>query len=412
MNVRNFSDLDDILIDASENDDNYQNSGYEYDEDFEQEESPAKDQAKLQRQARSNFDDTNFGGDNHDEDYTLDQGEQQATFTEFEAVIDLKEIVDPNEDQDELTSDNASPKLLDAPEKKLDVLIEINVPSPDDKMNSFELQGEIEAVTENTFVNQLNRSNVPPRPNVITSRNEYIGNKNQFSHVRKVSDDDGTFILNQQKKKINNGISGSGTDSCKGKEENVHTLQEMIEIAAEKISIKNIAMSSLASRAIPVPAIQLGISNGHNRDLFGISYYNPDYDSAVEMMQKKLIHNPSLTHEGYNSTHARSSSYRGSNDNPYDNDQQNLNRNSDSRKTFTNNDHTALLKDKSFTPNRQTTTLESHRGEETVISLIEEINTEKENLQLLRLGVDRNMLCNKSEEIHSSFLRDLIGKVV
>jgi hypothetical protein len=421
MNVRNFSDLDDILIDASENDDYYQNSGYEYDEDvFEQEESPTKDQAKGLGQLKSNFDDIDSGGDNNDQDYTLDQEEQQAAFIEFEDDVDLKDITDPDEDQDGVTNDNGPLKLLDVEEKKNAVLIDIDVPSVDDRRNYSELQGERKVVTQNSFVNQSSESNVV-KPTVITSRSEYMGNKSQFSHVRKVSGDDGAFILNQQKKNIDNRVSVNGTNGSK--EEKIHSLQEMIEIAAERISTKNKAISSVASRAIPVPAIQLGISNGQNRDLFGIPYYNPDYDSALEMMEKKIIHNTSPIHEGYDSNHARSSSYRSnekmdmtdkpiirrnSNNNQYFSNNQNLNRNSDSKNLSKNSESyglTALPLGSSFAR-------DAYNEKGIVTSLLEEINNEKENLQLLRLGVDRNMLCDKSEEIYSSFLSDLIGKVI
>lgn len=427
MNVRNFSDLDDILIDASENDDYYQNSGYEYDEDvFEQEESPTKDQLKAPGKLKSNFNDIDSGGGTNDQDYTLDQEEQQTAFIEFEDVVDLKDNTDPDEDQNGKTESNGPVKLLDVEEKKCADLIELDVPSVSYRRDYSELQRERKVVAQNFIVNQSSESKL--KPTVITSRNEYLGNKSQFSHVRKVSGDDGAFILNQQKKNIDNRVSDSGTDNSK--EEKIRSLQEMIEIAAERISTKNKAISSVASRAIAVPAIQLGISNGQNRDLFGIPYYNPDYNSALEMIQKKILHNTSSFHKGYDPNHARSSSYRSnekmdmtdkpilrrnSDDNQYFGDNLNINRKIDSKnfpKNRESNGLTPLPHGNTFAPDRQTLTRDVHKEEGTMTSLLEEINNEKENLQLLRLGVDRNMLCDKSEEIYSSFLSDLIGKVI
>jgi hypothetical protein len=293
---------------------------------------------------------------------------------------------------------------------------------------------------------------------------QYIKNKSQFSQVQPVSDKE-TLILSRkqlEKKAEKTGKTGKNVGGdTEQREDMIHALQEMLLVAADRIEVRNSAIDSVAARSVVIKSTRSGLSNQQARrimnppadaDVFGIPDYDPDYDCALEMMQTNLLPYHKEESEGDRDRPENKGVYLKSNTPYHNKDKADEDYSSSSSHKENKNNETLFIRsfnlktqdyeyvkapqknqgrdqgrdqgrnqgrDQSIDQGRDRSRDSRDRdqgrdqgrdhGQEVAKTLMEEMRERDEIRDLLRLGVDRNMLSDKSEEIHSSFLRDLLG---
>jgi hypothetical protein len=258
------------------------------------------------------------------------------------------------------------------------------------------------------------------------------------------------------------------------KRENIiKSLEEMLLIAADRVEVRSSAVSQVASRAIHIPSTDCGMTRRDadrimagptGSRVYGIPDHDPDYDCAFEMegdnrmplkpsssassqlgaprsictvrtgsladrpeevprsnsryeMLSRLLPDPDLKRDGGRCTLAAESSSEGKTDlagikNSFRSDLH-----------FLQDEQIGIGKRAaSHAPKAERSPLPAaraapqpaaavpavHRGAADMV--LDDIREGKVTADLLRLGVDRVMLSKRSEEMHCTFLSDLLGE--
>jgi hypothetical protein len=296
-------------------------------------------------------------------------------------------------------------------------------------------------------------------------------NKNQFSSVKRISGND-EFILKQLIKQKKEGSSSHNITSDMKRENIIKSLEEMLLIAADRVEVRSAAASQVAGRAIHIPSTDCGMTR-RNADrimvgptgsrVYGIPDYDPDYDCAFEMegdnrmplkpsssfsshlgaprsigtvrtgpfadrleevprssthyeMLSRLLPDPNLKRDGGEGTLEAESSSEGKTDL------------ASMKKSF-GPDFNYLQAQpigigKRIASHAPKAERAPHLAAKTVLQpaaavpsvhrgaadmVLDDIREGKVTADLLRLGVDRDMLSKRSEEMHCTFLSDLLG---
>ena len=431
MNVKSITDLDDILINETE--------PY-HDDDFDEESPPPKSNVSIQSKK-------------NDAEYDEDVFEADESSSEVHSL----------EEREEIWEDEIAPQVA-PPTPIADTVAAVAVPPSEvihvpsfahftpatpENITSSSSRRAAETIIEagltvrndpQTAWPETQPSNVSsrlilpePAPPVFTHL-RMTGQKGldcRVSHVHLVSEEE-RFLLNSGlNMKTNRQKTKSSTTE---REDTLRALEEMLLVAAERVEKRVASEQMLSSRSVPIAGgwVVPEIPNTKNPLSFvgenlGIPDYDPDYDVAVEMAQRRLIqppyHHRSIpkgSHGGQNFAHTTTNS---SSSHPNVPSSSNLigavtvirNNNNDSeefvRTTLAQEERrqrreketssVALRNTASFTGS----TLDAREMAE---KLIDDINDQKVSSELLRLGINRPQLQDQSEAIYSTFLSDIM----
>ena len=338
-------------------------------------------------------------------------------------------------------------------------------PVADFKLSGADCMKECSTAQQNKQVVDISSAQLEI-PKVITiCQNPLVGNniknKSQFSSVKKASIEDARILDYLRRKNDALSMSGKEKGGIRGLklEHDKHSPHKMVPKETNSVDARSAAVTRTAGRALHIPTTDHGMSKSTVKKIMskpvecsvcGIPDYDPDYDCALEMMQNQNQWNPlgpSNKHgkpELFNShnigimPHSQGPRFqfdlsRQKSDFAEDTvcyvRQEVITKPStdESGRKFDQNvlDLPNFESDKIIESNRigATTTIGiqnenkrippsmpvsvAHRGAADMV--MDEIREGKITSNLLRLGVDRDMLSSKCEEIHCSFLSDLLG---
>ena len=448
MNVRSFADLGDILIDTSQNISYNSTLNNSYDEDLFETEAPQREQLRT---AERRFSDTSiaetpldYSGDFEADEVLLPSSSEDMQESDLhlrlQSSIKNQNVVDSSYQVLNVVENQVSgqgPEIsmgssTDVGIAEIEILQSIQRPASTAIGNLFEVS-DLKTVSRhlpNAAI--INRS---------MTAGKYLGNHIQFSSVRIASKEDTAVLDKTRKQKEVNKQTSPKRDS---REDIIHSLEEMLLLAAQRIEVRSAAVSQVASRAVRVTTTNTGMSRNQAKqimfapddaEIYGIPDYDPDYDCAMEMMEGNMFPHPLPVHSYGTVQEAPSSSSRNRSRSDEDatadltmnnppavmpTDRRAPERNSgfnvlggNVRRSSVNEtlQHTSYQKPPIKAPIINPA-VPSRAFAGSVDSLLEEIREERIDSDLLRLGVDRHMLAAKSVEIHSSFLSDLLGKCI
>jgi hypothetical protein len=294
---------------------------------------------------------------------------------------------------------------------------------------------------------------------VVINHNSAVGLnlvKNQFSRVKKVSEKDFEMLVQLKRRSKQTNAPRQRNDAQYVRRMD-GSLCHPLPVAVSQIEERSKAVSLVASRAIHVANADYGIDkktadrvmcNADRLRVYGIPDYDPDYDCACEMKDQNVT--PSLPRE---LLLQRSENVYLSQDR--DQESKGLSRASSARSNYSPSNEVLSRSLNSEIPKR-TYDDSAHSAEEKAIKaakcategmpfyqseysgkdsvgvssirsntaairrpvayrgaadmVLDDIREGRVTSNLLRIGVDRDMLKSKSEEIHSSFLADLLGE--
>ena len=270
----------------------------------------------------------------------------------------------------------------------------------------------------------------------------------RVSHVQLVSEEERYVLTSGLHTKTNRKPTKSSTNE---REDTLRALEEMLLVAAERVEKRVASEHMLSSRSVPVVGgwVVPQLPNAKDPLSFvganvGIPDYDPDYDVAVEMAQRRLIQpsyhttlsqphgnsrgGTNLTTIATSSSSSSSSSSSGNHNVPSssssnlvvggvtvikNNNYDNHHNDSEEfvRTTLAQQERRQRReKESSSFPPHSTasftgTTVDAR---EMAQKLIDDINDQKVSSELLRLGINRPQLQDQSEVIYSTFLSDIM----
>lgn len=296
-------------------------------------------------------------------------------------------------------------------------------------------------------------------PLVVINHNSAVGLnlvKSQFSCVKTVSEKD-FEILEQLKRRTKQTNAPRQSNDTQYVRRMDGSLCHPLPAAVNQIEGRSRAVSLVASRAIHVANADYGIDrktadrvmcNADRLRVYGIPDYDPDYDCACEMKEQNVT--PSLPRELLQQRSGKGflSQDRGQ-------ESKGISRASSARSKYSSSNEVLSRSLNNITPKRtyddsaRSADEKAIKEEEDAIEgmpfyqpeysgkdsvgassirsdtaamrrpvayrgaadmVLDDIKEGKVTTNLLRIGVDRDMLKSKSEEIHSSFLADLLGE--
>lgn len=295
-------------------------------------------------------------------------------------------------------------------------------------------------------------------PIVVINHNSAVGLnlvKNQFSCVKKVCEKDFEILekLKRRTKQMNASRQRNDTQYVRRMD---GSLCDPLPAAVNQIEERSKAVSLVASRAIHVANADYGIDrktsdrvmcNADRLRVYGIPDYDPDYDCACEMKDQNVT--PSLLRELLLQQSGKAYLSEGR-----DQESKGLSRASSTRSNYSPSNEVLSRSPNNEIPKRIYDD-SAHSAEEKALQaakcaiegmpfyqseysgkdsigaslvrsntaamrrpvayrgaagmVLDDIREGKVTSNLLRIGVDRDVLKSKSEDIHSSFLADLLG---
>lgn len=460
MNVRSFADLEDVLIESHTN-----NS---YDEDLFEVDSSMREQLVKPEERYDNSQKSPGGLDYADDFCESEEYLCPAILLDDAANVDLENYERSCDSIDDRQSSPRENSMFEQPTKGGPSILhdgDIIHPVADLKLSAANSIKECSTAQQHREVVDINsvQSEIPKA--VTISQNPLVGNnfknKSQFSNIEKVSIED-TQILNYFRRK-NDAIAKNGKEKGSIRTSKTghdrHTPHGVIPKDTNRVDVRSAAVTQTASRALHIPTVDHGMSKSTVKKImskpiecsaFGIPDYDPDYDCALEMMRNPC--NPI----GASNKHANSRvfdtddigimpqplaprfqfeksrekqdfdfsadvksdsrremstrlspvvSERPYNQNVLDFQNVEIDRIAENNRVAATTYRRKGIETKEIPPSLSVSAM--HRGAANMV--MSEIREGKITSNLLRLGIDRDMLSSKCEEIHSSFLSDLLG---
>ena len=457
MNVRSFASLDEILI-----------SSQSYDEDlFEVDTSTRENPQRFDidinpiPKSPSAPDYTNdiFESDDHLPAYKSDDRDaQEESFYELvtDSFIQDENLNQAEEDDGwsrpfEVTSTSTGTLRPICESLRLSV-DSVNLVAQIDQSPILSPHPKYSPISRKSDFNQSN-------PSVVINHNSAVGLnlvRRQFSCVKTVSEKD-FEILEQLKRRTKQTNASRQRNDAQRVRRIDGSLCDLLPATVNQIEERSKAVSLVASRTIHVANADYGIDrktadrvmcNADRLRVYGIPDYDPDYDCACEMKDQNVA--PSLHRELLlqrsgkvflsqdRSQKSKGLSRASSARSNYSSSNELLSRSLNTeipKRTYDDSAHSvdekAIEEEKGAVEGMPFYQSEYSRkdsiGASSVRSntaamrrpvayqgaadmVLDDVREGKVTSNLLRVGVDRDMLKGKSEEIHSSFLADLLGE--